>query len=133
VVFYIGYASIYSSSTNSKVRTIIAAIRNRKAINSLNSGITSAIPEPLIIFFVAMTDGISTGIQIGIRRKERSRVLPSENITSPETKEPANESPIAPKKHTSNRAGNRVPSSRFKKIMENGINTHSTKNSSAVP
>jgi len=86
-----------------------------------------------MIFSVADTDGISTGIQIGIRRKERSKVLPSENITSPATKEPAKESPTAPKRHTSKRAGNPVLKWRFKKMMEKGISTHSTKKSSTIP
>ncbi len=76
---------------------------------------------------------MSTGIQTGIRRNESSNVLPSENITSPDTKEPANASPTAPKRHTSKRAGNLAPMSRFKKIIENGIRTHSTTISRAVP
>jgi hypothetical protein len=91
------------------------------------------MPDPRRIFSVARTEGIITGIQIGIRRKESSNVLPSENIKSPETKEPAKDSPVAPRKQTSNSKGNPAPKSRFKKIMENGIKTHSTRKSSTIP
>lgn len=123
----------YSSSTNLKVSIITAVIINRKAISSFNSGSTSVRPDPLMIFSVADTAGISTGIQTGISRKESSKVFPSENITSPDTKEPANASPTAPNRHTSKRAVNLAPKSRFKKIIEKGIKTHSTTKSMAVP
>lgn len=123
----------YSSRTYANVRIIIAVIRKRKAINSLNSGITSSIPEPPMMFFVAITEGIMTGIQMGMSRKERSKVLPSENITSPETKEPAKESPTAPKKQISKSAGNLPLRSRLRKMMEKGMSTHSTRISSATP
>ncbi len=74
-------------------------------------------------------------MQIGIRRKESSRVLPSENITSPEMKEPANARQIAPKMDTNNRARNCIPVSicRFRKMIVAGIRTHSINRSSAVP
>jgi len=50
----------------------------------------------------------------GIRRRERSRVFPSENITRPETKDPAKEKPAAPRKQIKMRMRKFPPNSKFK-------------------
>ncbi len=88
----------YSSRTNLNVKPATAVMANRKAKSSLNSAIKLIMANPLTIFPVARTDGISTGIQTGKSRKDKSKVFPSENITRPETKEPAIDRSIIPSK-----------------------------------
>ncbi len=48
----------------------------RKAMSNLNSSIASSKVRPLIIFSVARTDEMSTGIATGKSRNERRTFLP---------------------------------------------------------
>jgi len=64
------------------------------------AGIISPKVEPPSIFAVAAEPEISTGRLTGKSRNERSKVFPSENITSAEMKEPADARERAPRKNT---------------------------------
>ena len=79
------------------VRFSTAIMLKRNAKSKLNSGITSMEAKLPMILLVALTDEISTGMQIGNSKKDRRRVFPSENITSPEMKEPASARSTPPK------------------------------------
>lgn len=117
---------------NLNVKLAMAVMLKRKASSSLNSGIAETILRPLTIFSVAKTEGISTGIQIGKSKKDKSKVFPSENITSPETKEPANERSTIPRKKMSRNSTNLPESLRFRNTLENRSNTDSTRKSSTI-
>lgn len=110
----------------------MATMQRRKERSKLNSGATPIVATPLKILSVARTDEISTGMQMGKSRKERSRVFPSENITSPETKEPANERSMAPRRKTSKKSGSLSDILRFRNTMEEGSSTYSTSKSNAI-
>jgi hypothetical protein len=69
---------------------------------------------------------------MGKRRKDKRRVFPSENIRRLETKEPANERQIIPKKQRTKKSSDLLDKSKFKKITEKGIRTHPTSRRSTV-
>ncbi len=69
----------------------------RNASSKDNSGSTFIWANPPITLLVALTDEMSTGMQTGKSRNDRRRVFPSENMTSPEMKEPATPRSTAPR------------------------------------
>ncbi len=117
----------YSSKTNRNVSWVTAIASRRKARSSLNSGITSIIWLRLMILTVARTDGMTTGTQIGKRRNDRRRVFPSENITSPEMKDPAIARSTIPSMKMRRKVVISRGGCRLKKAKESGITTASTR------
>jgi len=104
----------------------------RKAKSKFNSGITSAMANPIIILLVARTDEISTGMQTGKSKKDKRRVFPSENITSPEMKEPANARSAPPRINIAKKAAAFLGNLRFRNTKENGSSTASIRISITV-
>jgi len=95
----------------------------RNAKSKLNSGITSMEAKLPMILLVTLTDEISTDMQIGNSKKDRRRVFPSENMTSPEMKEPANARSIPPRIKIARKSRIFAGNLRLRNTMENRSNT----------
>ncbi len=105
---------------------------NKNAKSKVNSGNTSIRAKPPMILFVALTDEINTGKQTGKSKKDKRRVFPSENITSPEMKEPANARSIPPRIKIAKKSRTFAGNLRFKNTIENGSSTASISRSSTA-
>lgn len=122
----------YSSSTYLNVRFSMAIMLKRKARSRLISENTLRVAKSPTILFVALTDEISTGMHTGKSKKDKSRVFPSENITSPEMKDPAKARSTAPRIKITKKSWRFEGSLRFKNTIENGSNTASISKSRAI-
>lgn len=104
----------------------------RNARSKLNSENTSRVTKSPTILFVALTDEISTGMQTGKSKKDRRSVFPSENITSPEMKDPAKARSVAPRIKITRKSRRFEGNLRFKNTIENRSNTASISKSSTI-
>jgi len=105
-------------------------IKSRNAMRSSIAGIISPKVEPPSIFAVAAEPEISTGRLTGKSKNERSKVFPSENITSAEMKEPADASESAPRKNTKRIS---ALNAALRNTTAHAKRTISTRKSSAAP
>lgn len=87
---------------------------------------------PLIIFSVAKTAGIRTGMQTGKRRKDKSRVFPSENITRPEIKDPAKERSTTPSRKIIRKSVNFSVRVKFRNTIEKARSMNRMNESSII-